>query len=77
MEETVSQETISKESEVSKLQTTIREGLPTLTEMKGGTQQGISKDLKWRRLREREVNRYMDLRVNNPSLPSIEELRLP
>lgn len=63
--------------EINDLQRQIVQGMPTGTEMLKGEPRTISRHITWEKLNRVRIARYLQLRLQNPSLPSVEALRIP
>jgi len=64
-------------AEADLLQKKISEGMPTQFEMMKGEPRTIDRHRRWEKRNNRNINRYIQLREQLKSLPSVEALRLP
>lgn len=74
----VSEETPETHTEeAERLQKLIAQGMPTDTEMRQANPRTVQRHLNWEKANKRNITRYQELRAANPSLPSVEALRIP
>lgn len=65
----------SLNEEALKLQTAIREGMPTRDEMIKGEPRTVRKNIDWERRVSSDIKRYLEIRKELPKLSSVEKLR--
>lgn len=62
---------------LEELQLALMKDMPTVTEMKSGAPASIQKQLNWQRATAHVQTQYLEMRLKDQTIPSIERLRKP